>query len=147
MEPSPSNEPQERTRIQQRRVVYETACALAESTTLVEAAPRMLEAICEALGWEYGAFWRVDRAANLLRCLATWHPPSLQFDEFTTVSRQTAFDSGIGLPGRVWASRRPAWIPDVVHDANFPRAPFAARVGLHGGRSASRCCAAATSSA
>jgi two-component system sensor histidine kinase/response regulator len=132
MEPSPPNQAQERTRIEQRRVVYETACALAESTTLVEAAPRMLEAICEALGWEYGAFWRVDRAANLLRCIATWYPPSLQFDEFTAVNRQTAFDSGIGLPGRVWASRQPAWIPDVVHDGNFPRAPFADRVGLHG---------------
>jgi PAS domain S-box-containing protein len=114
------------------RIVYETACALAESATLVEAAPRMLEAICGALGWEFGALWRVDHAANLLRCVATWQPFSLPFDEFTTITREAAFASGIGLPGRVWASRLPAWIPDVVHAPNFPRAPFANRVGLHG---------------
>jgi PAS domain S-box-containing protein len=38
---------------------------------------------------------------------------------------------GIGLPGRVWASGEPAWIPDVVHDANFPRSRIADQEGLH----------------
>jgi signal transduction histidine kinase/CheY-like chemotaxis protein len=120
-----------RASIPHRRVVYETACALAESATLVEAAPRMLQAICEALGWEFGAIWTVDRVASVLRCLATWYPPSLGFDQFAATSREITFTDGIGLPGRVWASRQPAWIPDVTLDANFPRAPFAVRAGLH----------------
>jgi GAF domain-containing protein len=29
-------------------------------------------------------------------------------------------------------SGQPAWITDVVRDPNFPRAPFAAKAGLHG---------------
>ena len=123
---------QDRKQTEQRRVVYETACALAESTTLVEAAPRMLEAICEALGWEFGTLWRVDRTAHVLQCVATWHPPSLPFDEFAAATDQSEFADGVGLPGRVWATRQSAWIPDVVCDANFPRAPSADRAGLHG---------------
>ena len=130
MEPPSPNQAQAHARMQQQ-VVYETACALAESTTLVEAAPRMLEAICGALGWEYGALWTIDRAAARLRWAATWHPSSLPFDEFAAASRATAFAAGVGLPGRVWASRQPAWIPDVVHDTNFPRAAAADRAGLH----------------
>ena len=31
----------------------------------------------------------------------------------------------------MWAAGEPVWIPDVVHDPNFPRAPVAAREGLH----------------
>jgi GAF domain-containing protein len=121
----------ERTRLQQLQVVYETACALAESASLVDAAPRMLEAICAALDFEYGALWDVDRPNNCLRSVATWHAPSVAFNEFAAISDQIEFAPGRGLPGRVWVGGQPVWIPDVVTDDNFPRAPYAAEAGLH----------------
>ncbi len=112
-------------------VLYETARALAESATLVEAVPRMLSAVCEALGWQYGAYWEVDRSRNVLQCVGTWQPPTLPFEDFAAVSRRSVFSPGVGLPGRVWASRQSAWIQDVTQDSNFPRAPQAALAGLH----------------
>jgi len=111
-------------------VLYETAHALASSATLSEGVPRTLAAVCQALDWEYGALWNVDRPANLLRCVATWSLPSLSFETFVEASRGASFAPGIGLPGRVWVSGAPAWIPDVLQDANFPRAKAAARDGL-----------------
>ena len=129
-EPSSLSDPQHGTRPDQR-VLYETACALVESSTLADATPRMLKAICEALNWEYGALWRVDRAASVLRSVGVWHAASSPFDEFAAASSVRTFASGIGLPGRVWASLAPVWIPDVVQDANFPRSSFANHVGLH----------------
>jgi PAS domain S-box-containing protein len=114
-----------------RLVVYETACALAAAERLSDAAPRMLEAVCTALDWEYGALWEVDLARGQLRCVGTWQTPRLGVDQFAVASRDTAFAPGVGLPGRVWATGRPAWIPDVLHDDNFPRAAVAEHVGLH----------------
>jgi two-component system sensor histidine kinase/response regulator len=117
---------------QQWVLVSETACALAESASLTDAAPRMLKAICDRLGWEFGALWRIDAVAGVLRCVGTWHSPSVSIDEFESITVTQVFGPGIGLPGRVWSTAEPAWIPDVVHDPNFPRAPAADRAGLHG---------------
>ncbi len=104
---------------------------LAESTTLTEATPRILQAVCESVGWEVGAMWNVDRSANVLRCLDVWHVPAVQVEAFEAETQETAFPPGIGLPGRVWAGGKPVWIPDVQQDANFPRASLAAQIGLH----------------
>ena len=118
---------------QHAAIVHEIARALTESATLVEAAPRMLAAVCEPLGWEYGALWELDRPGTALRFVGTWpSPPPPRFRDFIEQSRTTSFAHGVGLPGRVWASGRPAWIPDVVVDQNFPRASAADQVGLHG---------------
>ncbi len=116
-----------------RRLTAEhvAARALVDAATFAEAAPKILEAICESFGWEHGALWVVDRDAAVLRCVEIWSPPSVSFPAFDAVSRQTTFPRGVGLPGRVWADAKPVWIPDVVLDTNFPRAPIAAREGLH----------------
>ena len=111
---------------------YITAFALAQSATIAEAARRVLQAICEALDWDYGALWNVDAENGGLRCVEIWHLPDTRSPEFEAASRSTIFARGIGLPGRVWESGAPAWIPDVVADGNFPRAAIADKENLHG---------------
>src|SRR5262245_15409472 len=116
-----------------RRLTAEhvAARALVESATFGDAAPKILQAICEALDWEYGALWRIDGEAEVLRCVDTWRNGPDAFPEFDRVSRETTFRQSVGLPGRVWSTGQPAWIPDVVRDPNFPRASIADREGLH----------------
>src|SRR6185503_4369456 len=115
----------------EEQVLYETARALAETETLEDAAPRVLKAICEALDWQYGAIWEVDRGRNVLRCISAWHPPTMPFDAFAHATKESLFAPGVGLPGRVWASHEATWIPDVTLDVNFPRAVAAEQAGLH----------------
>src|SRR5688572_4806370 len=45
---------------------FEVASALATSSSLAQAAPRILEAICACVGWPMGEFWRVDERAGVL---------------------------------------------------------------------------------
>ncbi|MCK6467433.1 MAG: diguanylate cyclase [Candidatus Brocadia sinica] len=123
----------ESKRIKRRKsVLYATTQALAESDTFKEAIPKILQAICESLEWDLGAFWTVDRKTNVLNCAEIWHKPSVKIPEFEALTRQITFLSGIGLPGSVYASKKPLWITNVVSDANFPRAPVAAKEGLYG---------------
>src|SRR6267154_1653622 len=117
---------------QQRLAVqYAVVRVLAEATTLQEGASRILQAVAGSLNWDAGGLWLKDASANVLRCAAFWHRPEVQIEEFADVSRKMTCLASVGLPGRVWASGKPAWVPDVVKDANFPRAPSAARAGLH----------------
>ena len=111
---------------------HAAALALAESASLADAAPRILQAICRSLGWAYGGLWQVTSDGSFLRCVRTWHEEGLSLDNFEQVSKELKFSPGIGLPGRVWQSGRPAWIEDVVEDPNFPRAKIARAEGLHG---------------
>jgi signal transduction histidine kinase/integral membrane sensor domain MASE1/ActR/RegA family two-component response regulator len=110
---------------------YAATRALAESSRLDLAAPRILQAVCESLRWDLGALWVLDEHEHVLRCVELWHVPWRRFPGFEASSRGRTFAHGIGLPGRVWATEEPAWIPDVVVDQNFPRAPAAAQEGLH----------------
>ena len=122
----------ERKQAEQRlRAQYTVTQMLAEAATLEEVTPKILQTVCEFLLWDLGALWTLDRDAGVLRCVEVWHKESVEVPQFETSSRESTFMPGIGLPGRVWSSHEPAYIPDVVHDANFPRASIAAREGLH----------------
>jgi len=122
----------ERKRVEQRLLTQHTVTRiLAEAASLQEAAPRILRAICASLIWNVAALWTVDKEAGVLRCVEVWHDESVQVPQFEANCRQVTFMPGVGLPGRVWSSQEPAYIPDVVHDTNFPRASIAAREGLH----------------
>jgi PAS domain S-box-containing protein len=110
---------------------YAVARILADAATVEEATVPVLRALGEALGWEIGALWTIDASANRLRCVGVWHTASSSAADFIAVTREASFESGVGLPGRVWATGAAAWIADVAHDPNFPRAASAARGGLH----------------
>ena len=104
--------------------------ALAESSSLFEASPRILRSICETLEWQIGALWTVEPHVDLLRCVEIWHASDVNVPAFEAATRRLTFARGVGMPGRVWANAQPAWIPDVTKDENFPRALVAAGEGL-----------------
>jgi PAS domain S-box-containing protein len=111
-------------------IVFAVAHALAESADAGETYERVLAEIGTALGWDLGAVWEVSTGDGL-RCVAVWQASEADMLEFRSLSERITLARGEGLPGRVWASGRPAWIVDVVADANFPRAQAASRAGLH----------------
>ena len=104
---------------------------LLESNTLEEVAPAIMKIVCRTLDWDVGVLWRVDEEMQVLRCVDVWSDQRVDFTPFIEGTRGSNFARGIGLPGRVWESRKVEWLPDILCDDNFPRAPFARLVGLH----------------
>jgi PAS domain S-box-containing protein len=122
----------ERKEAEQRLVVeHAVAQILAEAATVEEAAPKILQTICECLRWDFGTLWRIDDQAGVLRCAQLWRKQSIEAAQFEAATRASTFLPGDALPGRVWASRAAACIPDVTKDGTFLRASIAAREGLH----------------
>src|SRR6266852_8786617 len=124
----------DRYEITDRRLAAQFAVtrALAESSSLSAATQKLLQYICEAVGFELGELWCVNAESNTLHIEGSWHLPAYEVDEFEKAGRKTILFPGIDLVGRVLQSGQPAWIDNVVADSNFPRAIIAERVGLHG---------------
>ena len=124
----------ERHRLERRRAaLYRVTEILAEAGTLEASAPALLATLCEVFEASFSALWIVDH--EVMRCLQAHRPPSLAEsgdDTFGSLSRAMTFAPGVGLPGRVWQTRTPHWIEDVLADDNFPRNKAARRQGLRG---------------
>ncbi len=60
-----------------------------------------------------------------------WHLDDPEkFQALRQITMRTRFAPGKDLPGRVFASREPAWITDVTKDSNFPRAQLGENIGV-----------------
>src|SRR5207237_2825048 len=94
------------------------------------AARSLIEAIRGALGWDLGALWTLDPTRQHLYCVDAGHAPGADFPKFEEATREGVLATGEGLPGRVWQSIQPAWIPSIADDRSFSRSQVASSEGL-----------------
>ncbi len=115
-------------------LIESVAAATAKSESIDEAMQACVEYVCRWTGWPVGHVYKAGKSEHdPLQPSSVWylgHPT--KFEPFRTVTQQTPLPAGIGLPGRVAATGRPAWIVDVTCDPNFPRAEAGAAVGIRG---------------
>jgi PAS domain S-box-containing protein len=123
----------DRKRMETRQAVQlAISQVLMEADTIEQAGSRLLQAIGHLTDWEAGLIWVPDPRTKTLRCATVWQNSAPQaLEEFLNKSRATAFEPGVGLPGRVFASGEPNWITNVDKDENFPRLELARLAGLH----------------
>ena len=123
----------DRKRMETRQAVQlAISQVLMEADTIEQAGSRILQAIGHLTEWEAGLIWVPDHRTKTLHCATLWQNSDSQvLAEFLQRSRVTTFESGVGLPGRVFASGEPNWITNVEKDENFPRLELARVAGLH----------------
>jgi PAS domain S-box-containing protein len=94
--------------------------ALEEWTTLEELISRVLQVLSETQEWDVANMWSYDPGLDCLVLFQTWghaemEPAAQAMGELRTFAR------GVGLPGQVWESGKPIWIPDVTKEQKFVR--------------------------
>lgn len=97
---------------------YAATRAIAESQTFNEAAPKILQAICEYLDWDFSQVWMINPKTNQLECHQSWSRlESLNFQE---TEEQRTCQMGEGLPGQIWQQDHWVWLSDVSQSIPSP---------------------------
>jgi len=121
----------QRRRDEQRRAIeFGASRVLAEAIPVREAACRLLESICQRLGWPVGCLWMVDTEQEVLTNLITWEPPAGARGDLVERCRGAALARRAELPGRAWASQSPQWFAGADCGSPGPRGAAAAAAGL-----------------
>jgi PAS domain S-box-containing protein len=118
---------------EQLRLLQTITSELATATDLSAALKIVVRHVCEKTGWELGVAWLPNKDRTALECDSVWPESAPDLKEFQSATEQMQFKRGVGLPGRVWKSKTPAWVEDITNDPNFPRAPAAKAAGLKTG--------------
>src|SRR5882724_11184036 len=106
---------------------------VATASDLASALEVVLREVCEKTGWVIGHAWVSNSDATALDLLVGWYCGDSELKPFKAASEASHFKPGVGLPGRVWESKQPAWVEDIVNDPNFPRSAAARSAGLKTG--------------
>ena len=122
--------PADSSREEQLDLLQTITMEVAAASDLSSALEVVLRRVCEKTGWVLGQAWVPNQDGTVLDCGAMWFCGEADLKQFRAASEESHFIPGIGLPGRVWKSKQPAWIQDVTLDGNFPRNKAAAKVGL-----------------
>ncbi|MBI5782661.1 MAG: EAL domain-containing protein [Gammaproteobacteria bacterium] len=123
----------ERERAEQEvRLLQTMTLAVSEAEDLHTALEVVLRKLCESTGWLLGQAWMPGESERL-ECVPSWHCSAEGLERFRQMSLDMTFAQGSGLPGRVWAAKKPVWIKDVTAEGNFPRAGAAMEAGLKAG--------------
>src|SRR3954471_12396498 len=102
---------------------------VAATTDLSAALELVLRRVCEKTGWALAQAWLPNKEGMLLECGPVWFCDGVELKPFREASMQSQFPPGVGLPGRVWQSKKPCWIEDIRQHLNFPRIEAANEVG------------------
>ena len=121
----------QRKHIEQRQAIeHGVTLLLAEAPSIAEAIPRVIQIVCESLGYAYGARRVYDTGKGVLQTMESWCVSELMADEFQRTSMASVESGRGGLNRQVWATSASVWIEDIAQAATLRRREAALQAGL-----------------
>ena len=112
-------ENQQRQRALETEVLWQATVQVAFGGSFENLLRGCLERICRVTGWPAGHVYVPDNINDPHRLLPSpvWH---FQREELAPL----AHEIGEGRPGKIWATRKSEWLPNISDSANQPRKPI-----------------------
>src|SRR5919109_326671 len=113
-------------------LLQRVAIAANEALSVEDTMRTCLDQVCAHTGWPVGHVYvaTADGTSTMVPSTIWSLKDPQRFETFRQLTERTPLTLGAGLPGRVFASGKPAWIIDVTKDPNFPRTRTAEDVGV-----------------
>ena len=120
------------------RLLQSITISVAEAADMRSAMEMAMEKICGATRWIYGEAWVPRSDGKVLEhgkaCYCRKREITEKMAAFRKVSEGFTFSPGVGLPGRVWLSKKPEWLKDVTADGSaYLRADIAREADFRAG--------------
>ncbi len=115
-------------------LLYKTTRTVAEAQSFESGLNAALEDLCDILGWSYAEVWTPNDGGTELEYLDSWHEDTDAMRAFAERSSELSFESGSGIPGRVWESGSVQWVWEAADESGecIRKGP-AERVGFETG--------------
>ena len=108
---------------------YAATCILAESDSLEQALPSLVQSLSDALQWDGCAYWVFDPAANDLGCIAAYQSP---IATHLNVLDTNSLTFSVEQARRVWSTGQSHWSEDIHSEELYSRQGLDAAPELHG---------------
>ena len=115
-----------------RKLEYSASRILAEPGSMRQVTAKVMQMICQQLGWTAGILWMLDLDEKTLRVAELWHDPQRDVSPLVALSREMTFAAGEGTPGLVLQNAQSQWCSDLAQNPDCPRAACALSCQLHG---------------
>jgi len=115
---------------QQSAIQLRIEAVLSESSRTQDVTHSILKTVCEILEFQMGEIWALVPEENVLRCASIWKTYYLP-DELIQVSNKLAFQYNEGIPGNIWASKRPYWTINLSQDRATTRRDLLIKLGIN----------------
>jgi diguanylate cyclase (GGDEF)-like protein/PAS domain S-box-containing protein len=114
------------------RLLQTMMVAVSKADDLYSAIEVVLRKVCESTGWVVGQAWMWGENERI-ECVPAWYASVPGMENFRKVRFDMTFAPGDGLPGRVWASKKPMWVRDLTQEENFACAKVVMQSDLKAG--------------
>lgn len=114
-------------------VLWEATELAAAGGTIEELLATCLEKICRVTQWPVGHVYLPDDPFHPQKLVSgsVWYFERPDLEDVAAETARFDFQRGVGLPGQIWASGEPVWVPDIAEGPNLPRKEIWLRRGLH----------------